>query len=253
MGTSRIAIRWLWIASLSCSLSLTSTSQPVKKQPEKAESRMPHPPPYNLEEAKMLARELKGKGIRDKAVLAAIARIPREAFVDEALSDMAYLDRPLLIEAGQTISQPYTVARQTELLRLDPGDKVLEIGTGSGYQAAVLCEMGVEVYSVERYQELYQTAQKRLNDLGYYPHLFHGDGYEGLPEHAPFDKILITAAPEMIPPKLTEQLGVGGRMVLPLGGRERQQMTLLERVSETRYNTTEHGDYIFVPMQKGRE
>src|SRR5690606_33029995 len=114
------------------------------------------------------------------AVLAAIARILREAFVGEELAEMAYLDRPLPIGEGQTISQPYTVARQTELLELEPGDRVLEIGTGSGYQAAVLCEMGVEVYSIERYEELYQTAKETLNRLGYFPKLYHGDGYEGL-------------------------------------------------------------------------
>lgn len=214
---------------------------------------MTQPPLYNLDKAEKLARELRNKGIKDMAVLAAIARIPREAFVDEALADMAYLDRPLPIEAGQTISQPYTVARQTELLQLKPGNKVLEIGTGSGYQTALLCEMGVEVYSIERYQELYRRAKKRLNDMGYFPHLFHGDGYEGLPDHAPFDKILITAAPEEIPPKLKEQLRIGGMMVLPLGGRDQQQMTLVRRVEETRYKSTTHGYYLFVPMQKGSE
>ena len=243
----------LWMLVLICSLPSTSKAREEKKQPEKTDSRMTQSPPYNLENAEELARELRNKGIRDKAVLAAIARTPREAFVDAALADMAYLDRPLPIESGQTISQPYTVARQTELLQLEPGDKVLEIGTGSGYQAAVLCEMGVEVHSIERYRELYQTAKEMLNRLGYFPKLYHGDGYEGLPEEAPFDKILITAAPEVVPPKLKEQLRVGGRMVLPLGGRDRQQMTVVERVSETRYRTSTHGDYIFVPMKKGTE
>ncbi len=238
---------------LICSLPATSRAQEEKKQPEKTDNRMTQSPPYNLERAEELARELRNKGISDKAVLAAISKIPREAFVDEALAEMAYLDRPLPIESGQTISQPYTVARQTELLQLEPGDKVLEIGTGSGYQAAVLCEMGVEVYSIERYLELYETAKETLSRLGYFPKLYHGDGYEGVPEEAPFDKILITAAPEAIPPKLKEQLRVGGRMVLPLGGRDRQQMTVVKRVSETRYRTSTHGDYIFVPMKKGTE
>jgi protein-L-isoaspartate(D-aspartate) O-methyltransferase len=173
--------------------------------------------------------------------------------VDAALADMAYLDRPLPIESGQTISQPYTVAFQTELLQLKPGEKVLEIGTGSGYQAAVLCEMGAEVYSIERYRELYLTAKERLNRLGYTPQLFHGDGYEGLPEQAPFDKILITAAPEEIPEKLKEQLRVGGWMVLPLGGRMGQKMTVIKRTSGEKYRQTTHGDFIFVPMQKGTE
>lgn len=253
MSTRRSIILWLWMVSLFYSLSATCTSQRVYQQPEKADSRMTRSSPHKLEKAEKLARELQSKGIRDERVLAAIACIPREVFVDEALADMAYLDRPLPIEAGQTISQPYTVARQTELLQLLPGDKVLEIGTGSGYQAAVLCEMGAEVYSIERYRELHVQAKETLSKLGYTPHLFHGDGFEGLPDHAPYDKILITAAPEEIPPKLKAQLRIGGRMVLPLGGRERQLMTVVKRLSETRYSTTEHGDYIFVPMKKGTE
>lgn len=242
-----------WMLALICSLPVTNRAQAEKIEPENMKIRMTQSPTYNLEKAEKLARELRGKGIRDKAVLAAIASIPREAFVDEALAEMAYLDRPLPIAEGQTISQPYTVARQTELLQLEPGDRVLEIGTGSGYQAAVLCELGVEVYSIERYEELYQSAKETLSRLGYFPKLYHGDGYEGLPGEAPFDKILITAAPETIPPKLKEQLRVGGRMVLPLGGRERQQMTVVKRVSENRFSTTTHGDYIFVPMKKGTE
>jgi len=243
----------LWMLALICSLPVTSRAQAEKTETENSKLPMTQSPTYNLEKAEKLARELRGKGIRDKAVLAAIARIPREAFVGEELAEMAYLDRPLPIGEGQTISQPYTVARQTELLQLEPGDRVLEIGTGSGYQAAVLCEMGVEVYSIERYEELYQSAKETLSRLGYFPKLYHGDGYEGLPREAPFDKILITAAPEVIPPKLKEQLRVGGRMVLPLGGRDRQQMTVVKRVSETRYSTSTHGDYIFVPMKKGTE
>lgn len=239
--------------ALICSLPVTNRAQVEKTEPENSKFPMTQSPTYNLEKAEKLARKLRDKGIRNKAVLAAIARIPREAFVGEELAEMAYLDRPLPIGEGQTISQPYTVARQTELLELEPGDRVLEIGTGSGYQAAVLCEMGVEVYSIERYEELYQTAKETLNRLGYFPKLYHGDGYEGLPEEAPFDKILITAAPETIPPKLKEQLRVGGRMVLPLGGRDRQQMTVVKRVNETRYSTSTHGDYIFVPMKKGTE
>lgn len=239
--------------ALICSLPVTNRAQVEKTEPKNSKFPMTQSPTYNLEKAEKLARKLRDKGIRNKAVLAAIARIPREAFVGEELAEMAYLDRPLPIGEGQTISQPYTVARQTELLELEPGDRVLEIGTGSGYQAAVLCEMGVELYSIERYEELYQTARETLNRLGYFPKLYHGDGYEGLPGEAPFDKILITAAPETIPPKLKEQLRVGGRMVLPLGGRDRQQMTVVKRVNETRYSTSTHGDYIFVPMKKGTE
>ena len=209
--------------------------------------------PQNYPQAEKLARELKQKGISDKAVLAAVASVPREEFIDESLRDYAYLDKPLPIEKEQTISQPYTVAYQTELLKLKPGEKVLEIGTGSGYQAAILCEMGAEVYSIERYEALHLTAKETLHRLGYQPHLFFGDGYEGLPEEAPFDKILLTAAPDEVPEKLLKQLRVGGWMVLPLGGRMGQKMTVIQRLDEEKFSESEHGDFIFVPMQKGTE
>lgn len=207
----------------------------------------------NHREAENLARDLRRKGIRDERVLAAIGKVPRHLFIDESLREYAYLDKPLPIEKGQTISQPYTVAYQSELLKLKPGEKVLEIGTGSGYQAAILCEMGADIYSIERYKELYLTAKETLGRLGYQPHLFFGDGYEGLAEEAPFDKILLTAAPDMVPEKLLRQLRVGGWMVLPLGGRMGQKMTVIKRVSEEKFSESEHGDFIFVPMQKGTE
>ena len=207
----------------------------------------------NHREAENLARDLRRKGIRDERVLAAIGKVPRHLFIDEGLREYAYLDKPLPIEKGQAISQPYTVAYQSELLKLKPGEKVLEIGTGSGYQAAILCEMGADIYSIERYKELYLTAKETLGRLGYQPHLFFGDGYEGLAEEAPFDKILLTAAPDMVPEKLLRQLRVGGWMVLPLGGRMGQKMTVIKRVSEEKFSESEHGDFIFVPMQKGTE
>ena len=207
----------------------------------------------NLKEAKKLAAELKRKGISDERVLAAIGNVPRHLFIDESLRDYAYEDRPLPIEKGQTISQPYTVAFQSELLQLKPGEKVLEIGTGSGYQAAVLCEMNAEVYSIERFKELYLTAKETLNRTGYHPNLFFGDGYDGLPEDAPFDKILITAAPEEVPKKLLYQLKIGGWMVLPLGDRQGQKMMVIKRVGEDKFIESEHGDFIFVPMQEGTE
>jgi protein-L-isoaspartate(D-aspartate) O-methyltransferase len=143
------------------------------------------------------------------------------------------------------------VAFQTMLLHLNKGDKVLEIGTGSGYQTAVLCETGAEVYSVERNRKLYLKARKNLSGLGYHPHLFFGDGYEGLPEYAPFDKILITAGTEQIPQELLKQLVVGGRMVLPLGNIYRQEMTVVERIDNADFHISEHGSFIFVPMLKG--
>lgn len=206
-----------------------------------------------MTEAAKLAKQLEQKGISDQLVLKAIATVPRHEFVDEETRGAAYLDRPLPIERGQTISQPFTVAYQSELLHIKPGEKVLEIGTGSGYQAAILCEMGADVYSIERFEELYLTAKKTLNSLGYYPHLFYGDGYEGLPDEAPFDKILVTAAPEEIPEKLMYQLCIGGWMVVPVGGRMGQKMTIIKRTGEDSFDESLHGDFIFVPMQKGIE
>ncbi len=223
------------------------------KQNERPENQVVGAPQNNTGEAKKLAEELKRKGITDKKVLAAIGNVPRHLFIDKSLAEYAYRDRPLPIEKGQTISQPYTVAFQTELLRLKPGEKVLEVGTGSGYQAAVLCEMDADVYSIERVQELYLKAKERLNKLGYHPNLFFGDGYEGLPQYAPFDKILITAAPEKIPGKLLDQLKIGGWMVVPVGGRQGQKMTVIKRVSEDKFRESEYGDFIFVPMQQGTE
>lgn len=240
----------VFIIALCCAGLITCASNSTKNQHKKTEIRMTDPSRQH-DEAKKLARELKRKGISDERVLAAIGNIPRHSFIDEELSAYAYQDRPLPIESEQTISQPFTVAYQTELLQLKPGEKVLEIGTGSGYQAAVLCEMEAEVYSIERYYNLYQTAKETLNKLGYYPNLFFGDGFEGLPEHAPFDKILITAAPEKIPEKLLQQLRVGGWMVVPLGGRMGQKMTVIRRVSDNEFKESEHGDFIFVPMQEG--
>lgn len=243
----------MFFVTLYCALTVNCTSQTVNKQKEKTDTPMADSSQKKNVKAEELAKDLKRKGIRDERVLAAMAKIPREQFVDKSMAEYAYLDRPLPIEEGQTISQPYTVAFQTELLQLKPGEKVLEIGTGSGYQAAVLCEMEVEVYSIERYQELYLLAKERLRRLGYTPQLFFGDGYEGLPGLAPFDKILITAAPEEIPEKLKEQLRIGGWMVLPLGGRQGQKMTVVKRTGEDSYSRTTHGDFIFVPMQKGTE
>lgn len=243
----------LFIIVSCCVVTISCTSNTTKNQNEKSDSTMSDQFRNNLKEAKNLAKELKRKGISDERVLAAIGKVPRHLFVGEYLREYAYIDEPLSIEKGQTISQPYTVAFQTELLKLQPGEKVLEIGTGSGYQAAILCEMNVEVYSIERYYELHILAKKRLNKLGYYPKLFFGDGFEGLPEYAPFDKILVTAAPEEIPEKLLLQLRVGGWMVVPLGGRQIQKMTVIKRINEDKFNLSEYGDFIFVPMQTGTE
>jgi len=228
-------------------------AHPQKNETQKPKKQVMDTLQHPTGAAKKLAERLKRKGITDKRVLAAIGNVPRHLFIDERLAEYAYLDRPLPIEKGQTISQPYTVAVQTELLKLKPGEKVLEIGTGSGYQAAVLCEMDAEVYSIERYQELHFQAKETLNKLGYYPRLFFGDGFEGLPQHAPFDKILVTAAPEKTPEKLLNQLKIGGWMVAPIGGRQGQRMTVIKRISNDKFRESEHGDFIFVPMQKGTD
>ena len=211
---------------------------------------MEHSPLYKTKIASLL-QELRNDGIRDKRILDAIEKIPRTAFIEEELAGCAYDNRPLQIGNEQTISQPFTVAYQTELLSLVEGEKVLEIGTGSGYQAAVLCEMKVDVFSIERYYELHKTAQEVLTQLGYTPQLFFGDGYDGLPQYAPFDKILITAAAEQVPSKLLAQLRIGGKMVLPLGNRLSQTMTVIKRKSEDEFQHLECGQFMFVPMKKG--
>lgn len=211
---------------------------------------MKHLEPRN-EDSKQLAKKLKARGIKDENVLKAIASVPRDQFVCSESILEAYYDKPLPIGEGQTISQPFTVAYQTELLELNKEDKVLEIGTGSGYQAAILCEIVNEVYSVERHKSLYQTAKKRLSKLNYQANLFYGDGYKGLPNYAPFDKIIITAAAPEIPENLLTQLTIGGKMVLPLGNTIEQTMIVINRLSECDYRTTRHGAFRFVPMIKG--
>lgn len=203
--------------------------------------------------ARKLIIELRRKGISDERILNVIGKIPRHIFIDKHLADYAYDDNPLPIDKGQTISQPYTVAFQTLLLQLEPDEKVLEIGTGSGYQAAVLCELGAKVFSIERHKQLYLKAQEVLNQLNYYPTLSYGDGYEGLPEHAPFDKILITAATEKFPERLLQQLRIGGLMVAPIGDSTGQTMTVVERLSNHKYKETTYGSFAFVPMKKGIE
>jgi protein-L-isoaspartate(D-aspartate) O-methyltransferase len=200
---------------------------------------------------KRLIEELRGKGISDEKVLEAMGRVPRHLFMDDAFLKHAYQDKAFPIAAGQTISQPYTVAVQTMLLNVGKRDKVLEIGTGSGYQAAILAEMGVKVYTIERQRELYRKAQLMLGSLGYRIHFFLGDGYEGQPQYGPFDGIIITAATAEVPDKLLRQLRVGGRLVVSRGNRDSQVMTLYIRQGEDDWEITTHGHFVFVPMLKG--
>jgi len=200
---------------------------------------------------KKLVEELRQKGITDEEVLSAINKVPRHDFMDPAFLHHAYADKAFPISAGQTISQPYTVAVQTSLLNVKRRDKILEVGTGSGYQAAVLAEMGARVYTIERFRELYLKAQQTLSTLGYTADFFLGDGYEGKPQYGPFDGIVITAAAPAIPEKLLPQLKVGGRMVIPVGDLQSQVMTLVVRSDEDKYDYSSHGNFVFVPMLKG--
>lgn len=199
-----------------------------------------------------LAQLVASKGITDEKVLDAIRKIPRHLFMDSSFEDHAYQDKAFPIAADQTISQPYTVAFQTELLQVERGAKVLEIGTGSGYQAAVLCELGARVYSVERQQELFKKTKRFLEKIGYRPrYLSFGDGYKGLPQFAPFDRILVTAGAPFVPQALLGQLKVGGRLVIPVG-KDSQIMTLFERTSEREFHKTEYGEFRFVPLLEDR-
>ena len=200
---------------------------------------------------KRLIEELRSKGINDEIVLEAMGKVPRHLFMDDAFLRHAYQDKAFPIAAGQTISQPYTVAVQTMLLKVGKRDKVLEIGTGSGYQAAVLAEMGVRVYTIERQRTLFSRAQVMLNDLGYRVQFFLGDGYEGQPQYGPYDGIIITAATSEVPDRLLRQLRQGGRLVVPRGDRDVQVMTLYVRRGEDDYEITTHGTFVFVPMLKG--
>ena len=195
-----------------------------------------------------LADIVAAKGISYKKVLEAIRSIPRHLFMDSSFEDHAYQDKAFPIAAGQTISQPYTVAFQSELLQVSPGDKILEIGTGSGYQTAVLILLGARVFSIERQLELFKRTSLFLPKLGYRAKkLIFGDGYKGMPEEAPFDKIIVTAGAPMVPKALLAQLKVGGRLVIPVGDQV-QVMTLYERVSEKEFKKTEFGEFRFVPL-----
>lgn len=197
---------------------------------------------------KKLVEVLRKKGITHEAVLEAISRVPRHWFMDSGFIDHAYVDKAFPIAADQTISQPYTVARQTELLAVKAGVKVLEIGTGSGYQSAVLLEMGVLVYTIERQNELFKKTSLFLPKIGYRPKkMVFGDGYKGLPEFAPFDGIVVTAGAPYVPKPLLAQLKVGGRLVIPVG-EDVQIMTVYERTGTRKFEKTEHGEFRFVPL-----
>lgn len=195
-----------------------------------------------------LVEEIREKGIRDEAVLMAIGTVPRHLFMDTALEKRAYEDTALPISCGQTISQPYTVAAQTELLEVKKGSKILEIGTGSGYQAAILCHMGATVYSVERHELLYQSTKKLLHSLGYRPMLKYGDGTLGWSAYAPYDGIVVTAGAPVVPQDLMGQLAIGGKLVVPVGTQKTQQMIRITRESEDSFREEKLQNFKFVPL-----
>lgn len=196
---------------------------------------------------KQLVAIVKAKGIKDENVLAAIGKIPRHFFLDSSFTEFAYQDKPFPIGNGQTISQPYTVAFQSELLKIKKNDKILEVGTGSGYQACVLIELGAKVFTIERQKALYQRTKAFLTTIGYKPRMFYGDGYAGLPAYAPFDKIIVTAGAPYIPEDLIKQLKVGGILVIPVGD-DIQTMISLEKITVDEIIQTEHGTFRFVPL-----
>ena len=202
---------------------------------------------------KIMVEGIRIKGIKDEKVLEAMGKVPRHLFMDSSFLQYAYKDQAFPIGARQTISQPFTVAKQTQLLQVERFDKILEVGTGSGYQSAVLLEMGATVYTIERQRELYLRAQLVLPQIGYHPKFFYGDGYKGLPTYGPFDKIIITAGAPGIPEELLAQIKIGGRMVIPMGPREKQTMYVLVKTSDTEYYKESHGSYTFVPMLKGTD
>lgn len=204
---------------------------------------------------KRLVEDLRKKGISDERILDVFWRLPRHYFLDVAFDEWAYKDQAFRIDCDQTISQPYTVARQTEWLKVEPGVKVLEIGTGSGYQAAVLQMLGAEVYTIERIEKLYTQSKSRLEKLGFGDiQMRHGDGFKGWPEEAPFDRILLTAAPAEVPTDLLHQLAIDGWMIVPVGEEMGdQKMYKIKRTGKKSFQRQVLGTYRFVPMRKGLE
>jgi protein-L-isoaspartate(D-aspartate) O-methyltransferase len=200
-----------------------------------------------------LVEHLSKKGIDNIDILDAINNVPRHLFMDNAFVNFAYQDKAFPIGSGQTISQPYTVAFQTQMLKIKPYQKVLEIGTGSGYQAAVLNELNTNVYTIERQKDLFKKTKEFLPSIGYKCNFFYGDGYKGLEKFAPFDRVIITCGAPQIPQSLIDQLKIGGRMVAPIGDGDIQIMHLIEKISETETKITTHGEFSFVPMLNDKQ
>lgn len=202
---------------------------------------------------KKLVAKLKRRGIKDQRILDAFNEIPRHYFIDDAFAELAYQDKPFPIDCDQTISQPYTVAMQTQLLEVKKGQKILEIGTGSGFQAAVLHFLGAKVYTIERYEQLFHKTSELLRRIGFVGvRTFHGDGMKGLKRRAPFDRIIVTAGATEVPEALLEQLTVDGIMIIPVG-RDAQEMLKIIRKSDRQFSTEKHGLYRFVPLLGGKK
>jgi protein-L-isoaspartate(D-aspartate) O-methyltransferase len=195
-----------------------------------------------------LAQIVRNKGIKDERIIRAIEKIPRHFFFDPVFLEHAYQDKAFSIGYGQTISQPYTVAFQTQLLEVEEGDKILEIGTGSGYQACILLELEADVFTIEYIEALYESTKVMLPQMGYKPHFFHGDGTKGLPAFAPFDKIIVTAAAPEIPQPLLDQLKIGGILVIPVGDDTLQKMMKIVKHGENTYKKESHDFFSFVPL-----
>jgi protein-L-isoaspartate(D-aspartate) O-methyltransferase len=204
---------------------------------------------------KILVEKLIGKGITNKKVLTAIGEIPRHQFItDNAFLQSSYEDIAFPIGAGQTISQPYTVAVQSSLLEIKPGDKVLEVGTGSGYQTAVLIKLGAKVFSIERQRELFNKTKMLLPEIGFRARFFYGDGYKGIPMYAPYNKVIVTAGAPFIPEALKEQVVIGGKIVIPVGDGDDKSMVVLTKISETEFKSeTFDGIFRFVPMLQNKQ
>ena len=197
---------------------------------------------------KQLVKEVAEKGIKSRAVLEAIGKVPRHFFFEKIFDVHAYDDKAFPIGEGQTISQPYTVAFQTELLGVNPGDEILEIGTGSGYQGAILLEMGAKLFTIEYQWKLYEKTSKFLSELGYKANFYHGDGSKGLAEKAPYNGILVTAGAPTVPEDLIKQLKIGGRLVIPVGDNKKQRMVLIQKISRTKLTKKAYDNFSFVPL-----
>ena len=201
---------------------------------------------------KKLVEDLRALEICNEEILSAIENVPRHFFLDSSFEQFAYTNKAFPIASGQTISQPQTVAQQTELLNCKSGDKVLEIGTGSGYQCAVLCELGMKVYSIVRQKELHDLCGPLLKKMGYAPTLYYGDGYKGKEVFAPYNGIIVTCGAPFVPNALLSQLAIGGRLVIPVGEGDKQRMLTIDRVGESEFNKKDHGNAAFVPMLEAK-